>query len=250
MFILAELGASPDHPGVRRGCEYLLEHAIASNSAFSGNSRPQPSGAILCLNGNLLFALQQFGYGADRRVEKAIAWMAAAILGDEDTRYYASGTSGPGFACGVNEAQPCGWGANKALRALLAIPVADRSSSVERALVAGAEFLLSRDPLKSDYPYTGRVSSTWFKLGFPLSYWSDVLETTSNLVGMGYGQDDRLRPALDWIMARTDELGRWKLENNLNRKMWADIEKQGKPSKMVTLRALRMLKGAGAFVAD
>jgi hypothetical protein len=32
--------------------------------------------------------------------------------------------------------------------------------------------------------------------------------------------------------------------------MWADIEKQGKPSKMVTLRALRMLKGAGAFVAD
>jgi len=36
--------------------------------------------------------------------------------------------------------------------------------------------------------------------------------------------------------------GRWTLEHGLNGKMWVDIEQQGKPSKWITLRALRVLK--------
>jgi hypothetical protein len=94
----------------------------------------------------------------------------------------------------------------------------------------------------ADYPYTKRVSSTWFKFGFPLSYWSDVLETTAVLAELGYGDDPRLANALQLILSKQDAQGRWKLENTLNGKMWADIEEKGKPSKWVTLRALRVLK--------
>jgi hypothetical protein len=161
--------------------------------------------------------------------------------------YYASAVAAPGFACGVNEGQPCGWGANKAIRALLNVSKEVRSSIVERALQTGAEFLLSRDPVVADYPYTGRVSSTWFKLGFPLSYWSDVLETISNLVELGFGKDPRLVSGLNWIVGKQNDEGRWKLENSLNGKMWVDIETKGRPSKWVTLRALRVLKGAGLY---
>jgi hypothetical protein len=224
---------------------YVLSHSIASNAAFSCNSKPQSSGALLCLNGNMLFALRRLGYGADERVKAATDWLARAIIGEGGIRYFVSGTSGPGFACSVNQGQPCGWGANKALKALLASPQKERTPRIERALAAGAEFLLSRNPVEADYPWTERVSSTWFKLGFPLSYWSDVLETVENLVGMGYGRDQRLQAAMDWIMAKADEKGRWRLQNSLSRKMWIDIEQQGRPSKMVTLRALRMLKAAG-----
>jgi hypothetical protein len=32
------------------------------------------------------------------------------------------------------------------------------------------------------------------------------------------------------------------MQNHLNRKMWIDIEGGGRPSKWITLRALRMLK--------
>jgi len=39
--------------------------------------------------------------------------------------------------------------------------------------------------------------------------------------------------------------GRWLLKHSLNGKMWADIEVKGKPSKWITLRALRVLKAAG-----
>jgi hypothetical protein len=241
IIFLAELGANPADERVRRGCEYLLNHGIAANGAFSAFQPPVPSGSIHCLNGNLLCALLRLGYAGDPRLQAALDWQARAITG-EGTGYYKSGTTGPGFACSANLGQPCGWGAVKAVRALAAVPPDRRGPAVQRAVEAGAGFLLSRDPAVADYPYTERVSSTWFKLGFPLSYWSDVLETTAVLVELGYGGDPRLSSALRFILGKQGAGGRWKLENALNGKMWADVEEKGKPGKWVTLRALRVLK--------
>jgi hypothetical protein len=243
IIFLAELGADPADERVRRGCEYLLEHNVAANGAFSCYRPPTPRGALHCLNGNLLEALIKLGFGDDPRLQAALEWQVRAITGDGEVEYYQSGTAGPGFACGVNLGQPCGWGAIKALKALRALPDDLRSANVQRAIDVGVEFLLGRDPALADYPYTERVSSTWFRLGFPLSYWSDVLENTSVLVELGYGGDERLAGAIQFIKEKADKHGRWKLENSLNGKMWVDIEKRGKPSKWVTLRALRVLKG-------
>ena len=119
-------------------------------------------------------------------------------------------------------------------------------AAVQRALETGAAFLLRYDPALANYPYTERISSTWFKLGFPLSYWSDVLENVAVLTALGYGHDPRVANAVQWILDKQDAQGRWKLENSLNGKMWFDIEKRGKPSKWVTLRVLRVLKAIDA----
>jgi hypothetical protein len=241
IILLAGLGADPADERMRRGCQYLLNHSIAANGAFSAYQKPVPSGSIHCLNGNLLHALLRLGYADDPRVQTALDWQARAITG-QGIQYLKSGTSGPGFACSVNLGQPCAWGANKAMKALIAVPPDQRSPVMQRAIEVGAEFLLSRDPAVADYPYTERVSSTWFKFGFPLSYWSDVLETTAVLVELGYGGDPRLANALQLVLSKQDAQGRWQLENTLNGKMWADIEQKGKPSKWVTLRALRILR--------
>ena len=239
---LAELGADPADERVGRACEYLLSHSVASNGAFSARQKPVPSACIHCLNGNMIHALSCLGYAEDARVQTALDWEARAITGEDQFRYLKSGTSGPNFACSANQGQPCAWGANKAMQALLALSPEQRTPAVERAIEAGADFLLSRDPAVADYPYTERVSSTWFKFGFPLSYWSDVLETAAVLAELGYGDDPRLANALRMILSKQDAQGRWKLENALNGKMWADIEKKGRPSKWVTLRALCVLK--------
>lgn len=245
ILILAELGADPSNDRVRRGCEYVLEQSIASNGAFAAGKKPVPSQAILCLNGNMLFALIRLGYLDDPRVVRAIDWMARAITGEGDFAYLKSGTPGPIFSCSANLAQPCGWAANKALRAFAAIAKDERSRLVNRGIETGVDFLLSRDPAEANYPYTERVSSTWFKFGFPMSYWSDVLETTSVLVNLGYGKDPRLNNAFEYILDKQDDHGRWRLENTLNR-MWVEIEAKKEPSKWVTLRALRVLKRAAA----
>lgn len=248
IILLGEMGADPADERVRLGCEYLLTHSIASTGAFAYNRNPVPSGVVPCLNGNLLQAVIRLGCLDDPRVQRALDWQARAVTGD-GVAYFKSGTSGPDFACAVNEGQPCGWGATKALKALAEVSPQGRTPAMERAIEQGVAFLLRYDLARADYPYTGNISATWFKLGFPLSYWSDVLETLGVLVALGCGGDERLTDAYHWLLGKQDAEGRWKLENSLNGKMWVDIEQKGRPSKWVTLRALRVVKGMETAIA-
>lgn len=253
IIFLGELGAAPDDERVQRGCEYLLTHTIAANGGFacSNTNNPVPSNVVHCLNGNLLASLIRLGRLDDPRVQQALAWQACAITGEEPIRYYPSGTSGPAFACAINAGQPCAWGATKAMKALVAIPATRRTPLIQQAIAQGARFLLRHHLANADYPFTDKISTAWFKLGFPLSYWSDVLETLSVLVTLGYGHDPRLADTYQWLLHKQDAQGRWKLENALTGKMWVDIERRGKPSKWITLRALRVVKTiAATTIAD
>jgi hypothetical protein len=202
---------------------------------------------IHCLNGNLLGALIGFGRLDDERVQAAIEWAARAITGQGVDRWYASGTSGPGFACAANQHQPCAWGAVKELGALARVPAGRRSPLVRRAVAEGVEFLFSRDPAVADYPMgwgNTKPSSSWFKLGFPSGYVADVLQILEVLAALGHGRDSRLAHALAWLELGQDRQGRWPNRYAYNHKTWVDIERQGQPSKWVTLRACTVLRAA------
>jgi hypothetical protein len=221
-------------------------------SAFSSKEKVVPSGAIHCLNGNLIWALITLGYGDDERVQRAVDWLAGANTGD-DFSGWNSTVPGPGFKCGINQGQPCAWGVVKALRAFASVPLAGQSPRVKKATQMAAEFLLSHDLAKADYPYTGNVSGEWFKFGFPLSYTSDVLEALLALSEAGYAHDARLKNAIELVLSKRAAEGRWLMKHSLNGKMWIDFESKGQPSKWVTLRARRVLKtpalASGASVA-
>jgi hypothetical protein len=162
-------------------------------------------------------------------------------------RWYASGTSGPGFACAANEKLPCAWGAVKSLGALARLPVERRQPAVTRAIQTGVNFLLGRDPAVADYPSGwghASPSASWFKLGFPSGYVADVLQNLEVLAELGCARDARLANAVEWVLAKQDANGRWTNEYAYNRETWTDIERQGRPSKWVTLRACRFLRSA------
>lgn len=248
VIILDQLGADGQDLRIRATCEYILKHSQAESGGFGASGThlegpPAPSRVIHCLHGNLLRALIGFGWSEDARVRRAIDWLARAVLG-RDVSYYKSGTTGPGFGCAANGGLPCAWGAIKELRALALVLLQERTGLVAEAIGAGASFLLEHDLAHAAYPaFGGKISSDWFKFGFPLGYTSDILEALDVLVSLGYGTDPRLMPAVDFVLSKQDAMGRWKLEHTLNGKMWVDIEKKGQPSKWVTLRALRVLKG-------
>jgi hypothetical protein len=253
LIFLDQLGADPADERVQRACRYVLGHSQAISGGFGASGRtgegaPPPSAVIHCLNGNLLRALIGFGWLGDPRTQRAIEWEARAITGEGVERWIASGTSGPGFACAANEKLPCAWGAVKGLLGLARIPPSRRSRLVDRAIDVGATFLLSRDPAVADYPMGWgniRPSGSWFKVGFPSGYVADVLQNLEALTELGYGRDPRLGPAIDWLLAKQDDLGRWRNEYAYNGKTWIDIERQGRPSKWVTLRACRVLRRSG-----
>jgi hypothetical protein len=252
VIFLDQLGADGRHPQVAKACDYVLDRTVAAGGGFgaSGIARevpPPPSRVIHCLNGDLLRALIGFGRLDDPRVQAAIDWAARSITSEGMTRWYASGTSGPGFGCAANEDQPCAWGALKELAALAHIQYERRSPLVRRAIADGVAYLLSRDPLDADYPMgwgNTRPSAFWFKPGFPLGYVSDVLQTLEVLAEVGHGPDQRVSRALGWLESRQDASGRWPNRSAYNGKTWVDFEQQGAPSKWVTLRACTVLRAA------
>mgnify|MGYP001811779533 CR=1 FL=1 len=251
LIFLEQLGADPADPGIQRACGYVLDWTATTAGGLGcsgGKHVPPPSSVLHCLNGNLLRSLIRFGWLDDPRVRAAVAWEAGAITGDAIERWYRSGTSGPGFACGVNDGNPCAWGAVKALRGLAAIPPRRRTAAVRRALESGIEFLFSRDPAAADYPMPDgntKPSGTWFKLGFPSGYPADVLQVLEVLAELGRGRDPRVGRALEWVLGLQDDRGRWANRYAYSGKTTVPIEQQGKPSKRVTLRACTVLAAAG-----
>jgi hypothetical protein len=249
VIFLDQLGADGSDPRVRSACEYVLEHTQTLSGGFgcvggTSTARPAPSAAIHCLHGNLLAAMIGFGLLDDPRVERAVAYQAASITGEGDIRFYKSATSGPGFACAANYGEPCAWGAVKAVLALARVPVERRTPAVERALAQGTAFLLSRDPSVADYPMGSSTApnGSWFKLGFPSGYVADVLQTLEALCAAGLAGDPRLAGAVEWLIGCRDSAGRWRNRYAYSGKMNCDIDRQGQPSKWVTLRACRVLK--------
>jgi hypothetical protein len=248
VIFLDQLGADLNNPQIHAACTYLLDHTATASGGFGCSGShierpPAPSTVLHCLNGNLVRALIGFGWLDDPRVQAAIEWEAQAIIGG--VLYYKSGTSGPGFCCAANDGLPCAWGAIKALRGLARVPVARRSAAVTEAIDTGVMFLLSRDPTVADYPMgygNTKPNSSWFKLGFPSGYIADVLQNLEVLAELGHGQDQRLHRAIEWVLARQDDHGRWRNQYAYHGKTWVDFERQGQPSKWVTLRVCRLLK--------
>jgi hypothetical protein len=251
IIFLAQLGADPSHLRVQGACEYILDHNPSPNGGFSYNGKN--SGLIHCLQGNLCAALIDLGWLGDPRLEKALDWLARSVTGEgiapaeqriAPVRYLRSGNSGPGFPCSANNHLPCAWGAVKAVLALSKLPQEARAPSVQAAIEAGVEFLLSRDPAAADYPmgYNDKPNTSWFKFGFPIGYVTDVLQNLEALTALGHGADPSLNAALELLLSKQDKEGRWPLEYTYNGKTWVDIEQKKQPSKWVTLRALRVLK--------
>ncbi len=249
--LLAQLGADPDDARVRKAGNYILDHTRATNGAFTVTGAP--SGAIYCLGGNLAASLLDLGFHGDPRLETAMEWLARATTGEgmammgaknAELRYYKSGTTGPVFECAANNKLPCAWGGLKAMSAFSRISTISRSPLLNQAIKIGVDFLLSRDPAQADYPmgWSEKPNRSWWKLGFPIFYISDFLQTLEVLSALGYADDPHLDNAYQLLLEKQNEQGRWCMEYSYNGKMLIAIEKKGEPSKWVTLRALRVLK--------
>jgi hypothetical protein len=259
VIFLGQLGADGEDTRVRRGAEYVLDHSRTTIGGFTAlggfSAAPKPGGMVHCLQGNLGASLLELGFGNDLRLEEALDWLARSITGDgiapasskNPVRYYRSGNSAPGFHCSANNHKPCAWGAIPALDALTRVPSARRTPRIRRAMRVGGDFLLQRDPARAAYPmgYGTKPNGSWFKFGYPMGYVADVLRNAEVLVTLGRGRDRRLRNLAELILRKRDTDGRWALEYSYAGKTWFDLGAKGAPSKWVTLRARRALKGMG-----
>ena len=240
--ILADLGADGADPRIEAAIEWALALGQTGSGGIAHDGRQ--SGIIHCLNGDVVRALVVFGRLDRPEARQALDWTCDAILGTGEPEYRKSGTPGPGFACAHNSGLPCAWGAVKALRALAAVPARRRTKQMRAAIEAGVAFVLSHDLAASDFPANEKPATRWFRFGFPSNYQADLLELLFALTELHRLPDPRTDGALELLLEHQDENGRWPMESSLNGRMVTTIEARGRPSKWVTLRALRVLRAA------
>jgi hypothetical protein len=247
LIILAELGAEGNDPRIKKACEFILENSQERESggfspwASTKTGGGRYSGVIPCLTGNMVWSLIRLGFLEDPRVQRGIEWIVNYQRFDDGEAWppkiwpYEKAT----YCFGKHS---CFMGVVKALKALAAIPPEKRSEAAVDTLNRGSEYLLKHHVYKKSHNLTRVSKPGWMKLGFPLMYQTDVLEILGILTQLSC-RDGRMQEAVDLVVSKQDELGRWTLENTFNGRFQASIEEKGSNSKWVTLNALKALKG-------
>ena len=129
------------------------------------------------------------------------------------------------------------------LEGLLAYERAGRqSAAVTKARKRAENYLLERRMLRS--LRTGEViDKRWLRFSFPTYWHYDVLRGLDYLRNAGIKPDSRIREAIETVIARRHQNGRWPL--NLLHPEHIPLEMEtgvGKASRWNTLRALRVLR--------
>jgi hypothetical protein len=121
------------------------------------------------------------------------------------------------------------------------------SPAVTGARLRGQEYLLERRLFRRRS--TGEVierdrkgGAAWTRLAFPTWWHYDVLRGLEYLRRAGVAPDERVAEAIDLVASKRDDGGRWPLETRYPGPMPVETDEgEGRPSRWITLHALRVL---------
>jgi hypothetical protein len=215
--ILHMLGVEPDER-TAAGCDSFLRFCQHESGGFS-MVKTRHSGIFPCTTGEHLPMLVYFGLSDGPRVRDAFTFLI------EDT------STKDALDCGRYQHQDCLWGAIAALNGLAVLPTDMRSPQSERIVQRLADALLN-----ADYDFEGE-HKRWLTFGVPRAW--DLLSSLRALAVHGYADDPRFAPLLALLLDQQDEQGRWRC-GSVSR-TWP-LERRNRPSKWVTLDALRLLE--------
>src|SRR5215468_10673625 len=134
------------------------------------------------------------------------------------------------------------------LEALLEYERAGASSrEVTEAGLRGQEYLLARRLMRrrstgETIERDRKSNGSWKRFAFPTWWHYDVLRGLDYLFSAGVTPDERMAGAIELVVSKRDGEGRWPLETRHAGVMLVEIDEgQGRPSRWVTLLALRVL---------
>ncbi len=247
LMILAELGADRKDSHIRKACEFIFSRSQdVESGGFAYSSSVKKGGGrhsevIPCLTGNMVWSLIRLGYLTDSRLQQGIEWITNYQRFDDRISEVPKGWPYDRLKTGCFGKHTCHMGAVKALKALAEIPENKRTIAVKRTIEKGAEYFLLHHVFRSSHKLNHVPKPGWLKFGFPLMYQTDVLEILGILTHLGY-KDERMQEAIDIVVSKQNSEGRWILENTFNGRFQVNIEQKEKPSKWITLQAVRVLK--------
>ena len=246
--LLCELGLDPASDQARRAVGLVRDHVrwpgwdwdgnwlgmdFVGNPFFAGEVEP-------CINGQVGASGAYFG--PDMQSERILGLLLAEQLADGGWNCEAAnGSTRSSFNTTI-----C------VLEALLEMELAGRSSpEVTAARLRGQEYLLERRLFHRRS--TGEVierdregESEWTRFTFPNWWHYDVLRGLDYLRRAGVTPDERLAEAIALVESKRTGDGRWLLEHQYPGRIPVELDEGvGRPSRWITLRALRVLDWYG-----
>ena len=237
LMLLRELGLDPASAQARHALG-LVRHRVTwqgsgppecdRNAFFEGEIEP-------CINGQVAASGAYFG----QNVQSIIRRLLDEQLGDGGWNCEAErGSTRSSFNTTI-----C------VLEALLEYERAGGATpGVTAARLRGQEYLLERRLFRRRS--TGEViardrkdGAVWTRFAFPTWWHYDVLRGLEYLRSAGVTPDERVAEAIDLVASKRDDDGRWPLEARYPGVMPIEMgEREGRPSRWITLRALRVLR--------
>jgi len=263
IIILAQLGLDKTDERVRKACDYIFrfqldeggfsefreegakreyhwvkEKALKQGKDFlpfeiwaKGKIREYE---MSCLTGNVAASLIRLGYAEDDRVRKALNWLVKIQNKD-------GGWLCPYWKAHIKDKHGCFMGTITPLDAFSELPSKELTPKIEAAIEKGVEFLLMHRLFKADHHQFRVINSKWLNLGFPWFFY-DILRGLSVVTRLGYSGDERLKDAFDILLQKQIKNGKWLLERTPSGRTHTNLEQKGKPSKWITLHALKVIR--------
>lgn len=232
LLVLSDLGMTKEDPRIEKAAKLWIQQLASDDGGFA------PGGGKhghLCTVGNTARGLVQFGYADHPKVRSAFEWLV--------THQDKNG----GWSCFGSGRNLDSW---EGMSAFVVYPREKWSAEMKRAVERAAEFYLQRELHKQGPHY-----EPWYRFHYPIHYYYDILVGLDFMTSLGYGADPRLRTAVSLLDEKRRADGRWNLDAvhpdlEGNAAKWYAkgmptpfaLEKPGEPSKMITLRAMRVLK--------
>lgn len=225
LLLLRDLGLDPASERAQKAISLVRDHItwgeeFGDASFFEGKVEP-------CINGRVLALGAYFGEASDRLVDR--------LLGEQ--------LEGGGWNCEALPSKRSSFHSTICvLEGLLQYEKAlGANSSVKDARLRGQEYLLECSMFRR--LSTGDViDPDWTQFSFPTRWHYDVLWGLDYLRRAGVEPDARVTEAIELVQKKRQGDGRWPRENpHAGEVHFAMEEGAGKPSRWVTLRALRVL---------
>lgn len=234
LMLLRDLGLDPQSDEARRAVGLVREGvawpgwgADAGSPFFDGETEP-------CINGQVAAAGAYFGQGVGGLVDRLLGeqlpdggWNCEAPGGSTRSSFHTT-------IC--------------VLEALLAHEMSGAAHpDVTAARLRGQEYLLERRLFRrrsTGEPIDDRKArgADWTRFAFPTWWHYDVLRGLEHLWRAGAAPDERAAEAIALVESKRDGDGRWPLEVRYPGTMPVEIDEgEGRPSRWMTLRALRVL---------
>lgn len=230
MQLLRQLGLPPRAPPALKACALYLEEGVGPDGGINF-WRPRRSVGEACVTGMVLAQLSWFG-ADDERVERLVEYLLREQLPDGGWNCLRPrGAVHSSFHTTTN-----------ALEGLQEYAATGRrqASAAREAAARGRAFLLDHRLFRSHT--TGRsVSAELTRFHFPPHWRHDLLRALELFAAAGAPRDARLAEAIAIVERRRGADGRWTLARPYPGAVHFALEATGAPSRVNTLRALRVL---------